>query len=395
MISQIVILTGGLGTRLRSAVKDIPKPMAPICGKPFLEYLVSLLKENGFKRFLFLTGYKSEVIKNYFHNGKKFGVKIDYVREEKLLGTAGAIFNAWEKLDDEFILINGDTFFDIQYEILLDFLYFRNVESLIVLKYSNNVSRYGFVEINDDYKVVKFIEKGKLPENYIDGYINGGIYYFRKKALKKYYNDYKGKNVSLENAIFPFLVKDRKLYGLPMGGEFVDIGIPKDYRNAQKLIPEILREERKPALFIDRDGTIIEDDGYIYGTNLVFKKEAIELMKKAENEGKLIIIVTNQAGVAKGKFTEKDSIMTTEYIIEYLNKLGVKINAYYYCPYHPEGIINEYRKISLLRKPNPGMILKATEDFRIDLKNSIMIGDNAKVDKIKLFGLKSYIINNS
>ena len=115
-------------------------------------------------------------------------------------------------------------------------------------------------------------------------------------------------------------------------------------------------------------------------------------MKKAQQEGKLIIIITNQAGIAKGEFTEKESIETTEYLIKILKEYGINIDGYYYCPYHEEGIIEKYKKNSLLRKPEPGMILKACEDFRIDLKNSVMIGDNDKIDKIKLCYLHSEII---
>jgi len=392
MSYQAVILVGGLGTRLRKIVTDVPKPMAQIENKPFLEYLIRLLKENGFKRFLFLTGYKSGNIESYFKNGEDFGIKIDYARETEPLGTGGAIFNAWGKLDDEFFLINGDTFFDIQYEILFNFIEDKNSDSLIALRYSNDISRYGFVKIDNEYQIKDFIEKSKLPNNCVDGYINGGVYYFKKCLLENFYKKYSNKKVSLENEILPYMVSNKKVFGLPVGGKFIDIGVPEDYLKAQKLIPLILKKERKPALFIDRDGTIIEDKGYFYGTDFVLKKETIKMMKKAQQEGKLIIIITNQAGIAKGEFTEKESIETTEYLIKILKEYGINIDGYYYCPYHEEGIIEKYKKNSLLRKPEPGMILKACEDFRIDLKNSVMIGDNDKIDKIKLCYLHSEII---
>ncbi|GAB6189631.1 HAD-IIIA family hydrolase [Marinitoga arctica] len=388
MIKQAVILAGGLGTRLKSVVKDIPKPMAPINDIPFLEYIIKILKENGFKKILLLTGYKSEIIENYFENGNKFGIKIEYSKEKEPVGTGGAIFNAWKKIDDEFILINGDTFFDIQYEILFDFIKEKKSESLIALRFSENISRYGFVNINEDYKIMEFIEKGHFPENRVDGYINGGIYYLKKEIIEKYYKKYKEKKVSIEKEIFPELIKEKKLYGLPTGGKFIDIGIPEDYKKAQKIIPLWIKKERKPALFIDRDGTIIKDSGYVHGTNLEFIEKTFNIIKQAKEENKYVIIITNQAGIAKGKFTEKESIKTTKYIIEYYKRNGVKIDGYYYCPYHSEGIIEKYKKYSLLRKPNPGMLLKACEDYRINIKNSIMIGDNDKVDNIELYYLK-------
>lgn len=394
MSYQVVILVGGLGTRLRGVVNEVPKPMAQIGDKPFLEYLVLLLRENGFKKFLLLTGYKSEIIENYFLNGEKFEINIEYVKEKQPLGTAGALFNAWHKLDDEFILINGDTFFDIQYSIFNEFIKIRDPESLVVLRYSNDFSRYGVVEIDKEHRIVKFNEKGSLPYDWVDGYINGGIYFFRKRALFKFYEKYKGQNLSLEKNILPVLGSNKQILGIPMGGKFIDIGIPRDYNVAQSIILKIVKEVRKPVLFIDRDGTIIEDKGYVWGKNLTFKAKSIELMKKAKEKGMLVIIVTNQAGVAKGIFTEEDSISTTEYVIDYLKRFNILVDAYYYCPYHHEGLIEKYKKHSLLRKPEPGMILKACEDFRIDLMNSVMVGDNENTDRINLFGLSSKIIGD-
>lgn len=392
MDRQVLILAGGLGTRLRSVVRDVPKPMADIQGKPFLEYLLRLLIQNGYQNFLFLVGYKGDMIKNYFGDGSKFGVNIEYSNEETPLGTGGALFNAWDKLSDDFFMVNGDTFFDIQYEILEDFVISKNPEFLIALRYSDDLSRYGIIEIDDDYKVILFSEKGQVQENRIDGYINGGVYFVNKKALEPFHEKYIGSVVSLENDILPSLVKLCKVYGLPVGGKFIDIGIPEDYFSSQSIIPGIITQQRKPTVFVDRDGTIIEDTGYVHGTNLAFKSETVELLKLAKQEEKYVIIVTNQAGIAKGMFTEEESIATTEYVIKCLEEYGAHVDGYYYCPYHPEGIVEKYRKISLLRKPEPGMILKACEDFRVDLRTSLMIGDS-DVDRIKLPCLKTIIID--
>lgn len=394
MDRQVVVLAGGLGTRLRSVVRDVPKPMADIQGKPFLEYLLQLLVQNGYQNFLFLVGYKGDVIKSYFGDGSKFGVNIGYSSESAPLGTGGALFNAWDKLSDDFFVVNGDTFFDIQYEIVEDFVKSKNTEFLIALRYSNDLSRYGIIEIDDNYKVISFSEKGQVQENRIDGYINGGVYFVNKKALEPFYEKYIGSVVSLENDILPSLVKLSKVYGLPVGGKFIDIGIPEDYFSSQSIIPSTIMQQRKPAVFVDRDGTIVEDAGYVYGTNLVFKNETIEVLKRAKQEGKYVIIVTNQAGIAKGMFTEEESIATTEYVIKRLEEYGAHVDGYYYCPYHPEGVVEKYRKISLLRKPEPGMILKACDDFRIDLKSSMMIGDNSEADLIRIPYLEINILEN-
>ena len=151
---QAVILAGGLGTRLRNAIKDLPKPMAPVSGKPFLEYIILILKQYGIKDLLLLVGHKSEKIINYFKNGKIFNVKINYSLEHIPLNTGGALFNAMDKLKNEFIVINGDTLFDIQYDIFFDFIHNKSLSALIALRYTKDISRYGFIDLNDDDNLI-------------------------------------------------------------------------------------------------------------------------------------------------------------------------------------------------------------------------------------------------
>ncbi len=385
---QAVILAGGFGTRLSHVVKDVPKPMAPIKNVPFLEYIIKTLKQQGFDRFVFLTGYKSEIIENHFKNLEN----AIFIKEEKALGTGGAILNACDKLQDEFFVINGDTFFDIDYSLITDFAKNKDNSCTIALRYSNNVYRYGLVEIDQNYKINSFIEKGNLPENKIDGFINGGIYYIKKSCLKSYFVDFKGDFISLENDIFPTLLKENKMFGLPLGGCFIDIGVPDDYYRAQNLIPEWIEKENKPALFIDKDGTIIENTEYPHGKNFQIINSTVEIVKKYYELGYRIVMITNQAGIAKNKFNFEQMQEGLEGIKEYYKNQGIIFDDIEYCPYHKDGVIKEYSYDTLLRKPNPGMILKACEKLKIDLKNSIMIGDNSAIDNIKLPYLKCKII---
>ena len=197
MVKQAVILSGGFGKRLSHVVSDVPKPMAPIKNKPFLEYIITQLQKQGFERFLFLTGYKSEFIEKYFKNLPNS----QFLKEEKALGTGGALLNAYELLEDEFFVINGDTFFDIDFSILENFS--KTNHCTIALRYTNNITRYGFVEIDDSFKILSFTEKGNLPQNRIDGYINGGIYYINKSVLKEFAYKFSGQFISLETEIFP------------------------------------------------------------------------------------------------------------------------------------------------------------------------------------------------
>lgn len=374
---QAVILCGGLGTRLKSVVSDVPKPMAPVGDLPFLHYIVEHLKSNGFDKFLFLTGYKSEVIEEYFS-------EYDYSVEQSPLGTGGALFNAFEKLEDDFFLINGDTFFDIDFEIFNDYIKDNSVNAAIALFPTKNIERYGLVEIEDDFSVKNFVEKSNLDNSLADGFINSGIYYFKKPVLEKFYSGWNNNFVSIEKEIFPELVKTKELKGLPMGGLFIDIGIPEDYEKAQTLIPQRIKETKRPALFIDRDGTMIEDKGYTFGEDLNFFSDTVDLVREYKNKGYLVLVVTNQAGVAKGKFTEQDTITTNNAIKNHYLKQNIEIDDFVYCPFHINGIIEKYSKASVYRKPNSGMVLELGSKYKIDYKKSLFYGDNVKIDKINL-----------
>lgn len=383
---QAVILAGGFGTRLSHVVSDVPKPMAPIKNIPFLDFIIKQLQRHGFDNFVFLTGYKAEIIEDYFKNLPD----TVFIKEETALGTGGAILNAFNSLNDEFFVINGDTFFDIDFSLLEDFG--KDKPCTIALRYTNNIQRYGFVEIDDTFKAISFVEKGNLPENRIDGFINGGIYFMKKSVLEHFIKNFSGQFISLETEIFPQLLKNNELFGLPLGGCFIDIGIPEDYQKAQNLIPEWFEKESKPALFIDKDGTLIVNTEYPHGRSFEIIESTIDIVKKYSEQNYHIIMVTNQAGIAKNKFNFAEMNEGFEGIKEFYTSKGVKFDDIEFCPYHKDGVIKEYSYDSLLRKPNPGMILMACEKLKIDLKHSLMVGDNAKIDNIKLPYLKCEVL---
>ena len=386
MARQAVILAGGFGTRLSHIVSDVPKPMAPINDIPFLEYIIKQLQSQGFDNFLFLTGFKSEIIENHFKDLKNSV----FIKEESALGTGGAILNAFNQLYDDFFVINGDTFFDIDFSILEDFG--KDKPCTIALRCTNNIQRYGFVDIDDNFKIISFVEKGNLPKNRIDGYINGGIYYLKKSVLNDFIKNFTGQFISLETEIFPKLLGNNELFGLPLGGYFIDIGIPEDYSKAQIYIPLWINKEKKPALFIDKDGTLIVNTEYPYGSDFEIIESTIDIVKKYSDKNYHIVMVTNQAGIAKNKFNFDEMFEGFEGIQEFYLLKGVRFDDIEFCPYHKDGVIAKFTYDSLLRKPNPGMILKACETLKIDLKNSLMVGDNAEIDNIKLPYLECVII---
>ncbi|MCI8295205.1 MAG: NTP transferase domain-containing protein [Lachnospiraceae bacterium] len=229
---QAVLLAGGLGTRLKSVVKDRPKPMALIEEKPFLGYVVRELSRQKIHEIVFAVGYKGSMVEDYFGDGSAFGVKVSYAYEEELLGTAGAIKNAGKLLkEDRFFVLNGDTFYQVDYGRLSKVVRERDLDLGLVLRPVPDVSRYGRAQLSGDM-LVSFNEKQAAAE---PGTINGGIYLMDRKLLEEIPE---GK-VSLENDMIPRWMKEgRRLGGLVGDGYFIDIGIPEDYLRFQKDVKE-------------------------------------------------------------------------------------------------------------------------------------------------------------
>lgn len=384
----VYILAGGFGTRLAHVLSDVPKPMAQVSDRPFLEWLVLWLARQGFNDIVLLVGYKHETIQAYFGDGSTYNVTIRYSIEKKPLGTGGAVLQALDIYPaEECVIINGDTFFDIPLEWLVDFwrASLPRDSVCIALKYCEDVSRYGQVSIGSNWMVKELLEKKGGSS---DGYINGGIYICSRKSLQ----GWKTRKISMETKIFPRLLKEGRIFGIPFGDRFIDIGIPKDYNRANLSLREWFYQKKRPALFFDRDGILNEDTGYVKDPDkLIYYECFFELSRKAHEKGFLIVVVSNQAGVAKGYLTITDVNNVNKKIREKFESYGVKLSGIYWCPYHNEGIFPEWTRASLLRKPEPGMVLKAIEDHGIDPFCSIMIGDK-DTDRIRLPYLRSYII---
>jgi D-glycero-alpha-D-manno-heptose 1-phosphate guanylyltransferase len=227
MIEEAIILAGGLGTRLRSVIKDIPKPMAEISGKPFLAYLIDFLGKQKIKRVILSVGYKFEVIKDFFGNKYK-DIDIYYAIEETPLGTGGAIKNALSGIyGNEVFIINGDTFFDIDLKDFYNLHKSKNSKLSIALKYMNFTDRYGTVEIDENNKILAFHEK---TQKY-NALINGGVYLLNKF----FFNSLTTQNrFSFEKDFLEKYYKNYEFYGFSFDKYFIDIGVPEDYNKAQK-----------------------------------------------------------------------------------------------------------------------------------------------------------------
>ncbi len=223
---QAAILAGGFGTRLRKAIGGMPKSMAPIAGRPFLEHQLLHLKANGFTEAVLLVGYLSDMIVDHFGDGSSLGLKVIYSKEDRPLGTGGALKNAEHLLEDSFLLLNGDTFLDADYRDLVRFHFDKAAIATIALVDAGDKSRYGSVALRKDGGIEAFSEKKEAGP----GLINGGVYVVNKDILSFIPP---GRQVSLEGEVIPKLVGAGKpVFGLVIEGYFVDIGTPESYRSA-------------------------------------------------------------------------------------------------------------------------------------------------------------------
>jgi NDP-sugar pyrophosphorylase family protein len=229
-----VVLAGGLGTRLRGAY-DGPKCMAPVRGRPFLEYVLYELRSCGFHRLILCVGHKRDEIISYFKNGQGFGMEIHYAVEPELLGTAGALANASKLLtSDPILVLNGDSFFQLNFAELVETHIRRGAVGTVAVRSATDSSRYGVVEADNEGRIVAFREKESRG---LQKYINGGVYVMSRALLG---NIPPAHPSSLEREIFPAAV-EHGLYACPMEGFFIDIGIPSDLLRAQAEMPDLQR----------------------------------------------------------------------------------------------------------------------------------------------------------
>ncbi len=365
MIDQAVILAGGLGSRLGELTQQMPKPLLPVAGRPFLEYVVWNLSRFGINRFLFSVGYRADQIIEHFGDGSRFGISTDYVVEQQPLNTGGALLFAGDKLQKTFLVANGDTLFDLNYLDLALLLRQNSTLGGLALRHLPETRQYGEVRVADQL-ITEFSEKtGHGP-----GLVNGGVYVMQRQIL----DQIPRQNASLERDLFPLLVAKQELAGKPYHGFFIDIGVPESLLQAHSVLPPW---KRRAAVFLDRDGVLNVDRGYVHNREeFAWLEGAPAAVKWLNDHGYLVIVVTNQAGIARGYYSEKEFLSFTGWINKQLQMDGAHLDATYYCPHHPFEGRGVYKRTCECRKPASGLIRRALAEWDIDLQRSLMIGNN-------------------
>ena len=388
---KVVIMAGGRGTRITSVASDIPKPMIKIGDKPVLEHELECLRSQGFTDIIITVSHLGNIIMDYFGDGSKvspstgkpFGVHIEYYFEKEPLGNAGALFKIKEKLTEDFLLLNADALFDVDFNRFVD--YHRQHGALVTLFAHANDHPYdsGLLVVDKDNYVQQWLTKEDARPQYYRNIVNGGLHVISPKVLDVEINTPK---VDLDRQILKPLAGTGKMlcYNSPEYAK--DMGTPERYYAAcadyksRKIQGKNLRNKQK-AIFLDRDGTINKYVGYLRTPEQFELLDGVgEAIRKINLSGYLAIVVTNQPVIARGEVTVNALQEIHNKMETMLGKEGAYLDGVYYCPHHPDkgfaGEVEELKIVCECRKPKAGLLLQAAKDFNIDLSQSWMIGDS-------------------
>ena len=364
MLRQAVFLVGGLGTRLKDLTQTTPKPLIEVGGRPFLDILVEQAARHGFTDILLLAGYLGHQMTARYEGGDWRGAKVRVLREPEPLGTGGALRFAAPQLAPQFLMANGDTFFDINLRALAQPGFLPAGGAVLALADAVTGDRYGRTDF-DGTHVRHFHAAGEKAE----GPINAGIAVLDRTVLDRLPP---GRS-SLEGVAYPALAREGLLRGQAFESYFIDMGSPDDLARARTEIPA---RQRRPAIFLDRDGVLNVEKGYLHKqSEFEWMPGAREAIRLANDKGWLVFVVTNQAGVARGYYEERDIHLLHNFMQEDLAAVGAHIDAFEYCPHHPDGVRAEYKKHCERRKPGAGMIRDLLKTWPVEPAKSFLVGD--------------------
>lgn len=397
---KAVIMAGGKGTRIAAVRSDIPKPMIQILGKPILEYQIECLRKYGVTDIVLVTGHLGQSIVDYFGDGKRFGVNISYFNEFEPLGTAGALYKI-ENLSDDFLLLCGDTIFDIDFNRFIQFHEEHNAWASLVTHpnshpYDSSIivtetlpASYGGIPI-ESHKVIQWLNK-EDERKWYKNRVNAGIEIISPKLLNAAKDNlitstgFIGK-VDLDRDLLKPLVKTGKIFAYDSSEYIKDMGTPDRLEQVEKdmlsgIIAKKNLSNRQKAVFLDRDGTLNKSVGFLTRIEqMELLPSVCEAIRIINNSGYLAILVTNQPQISRGELDFEELYNIHNKLETLLGESGAYLDALYFCPHHTdkgfEGERIEYKLNCECRKPNAGMLMAAAKDFNIDLSTSYMIGDS-------------------
>lgn len=398
-----VIMAGGFGTRLRKAGFAEPKPMVPILGKPVLEYQINLCKLHDFDQIYLITFFQTEIIEKYFGDGSAWGVQINYLVESSPNGTAGALAEFIEILPEQFLLLYGDTFLDVDLRRMMHFHLTKKPTSTIMVHPNNHPSDSDLVEVDEETQLVRrllpYPHSDKIPYR---NCVNAALYCFDRIKIERYLTQ--GLIQDIAKDIFPKIIASGEEILSYKTFEYIkDMGTPdrlaKVQADIQKNIPKNMNfSQNRQAVFLDRDGTINTERG------LITQPEQLELIddaalsiKRLNEAGYLVICITNQPGIARGDITKSQLNLIHAKLDAELGFKGAYLDDLLYCPHHPDkgypGEVTNLKVKCSCRKPEPGLILRAMKKYRLS-KASFFVGDaTTDIAAAQKVGIKSILLS--
>jgi D-glycero-D-manno-heptose 1,7-bisphosphate phosphatase len=384
-LMKTVIMAGGRGTRIAAIAPDLPKPMIKLCGKPILEHQIDCLKKNNLTDIIIVTGHLGHVIEDYFGDGSKFSCAISYYTETDPLGTAGALFKIKDKLDGDFILINGDIIFDIDFSRFTDF--FRQKKAWAALAVHPNSHPFDSAVLISDFenRVIQWLNKEE-PRLYYRNQVNAGIHILSKNILSAVRPAQE--KIDLDREILKPQLSSNRVFAYPTPEYIKDVGTPDRYAQVTADIEKGTVQQRnlcrkQKAVFLDRDGTINTFNGFVKRPeDFELIEGAAEAIREINRSGHLAIVITNQPVIARGEVSLEGLETIHNKMETDLGKQGAYLDDILFCPHHPDkgfpGERPEYKIDCDCRKPKPGLILRAAKKYNIDLTASYMVGDDKR-----------------
>lgn len=395
---KTVIMAGGKGTRISELYPDIPKPLIPIHGTPVLEREICSLRDQGFTELILTVSHMGEKIMDYFGDGSRLGVSIQYYNEEQPLGNAGALFKLKEQLTEDFLLLNADAIFDVDFNRMVAFHKAHAGLGLVTLFTHPNSHPYdsGLLIANENNAVEQWLAKEDARPTYYKNRVNAGLHVLSPKVLETVsinpekvgtIDETTGKivKVDLDRQLLKPLAGTGKMFCYDSPEYVKDMGTPERFHQVEadfiagRVQAKNLSNKQK-AVFLDRDGVINKYVGFLRNIDeFELLPGVAEAIKKINESGYLCIVVTNQPVIARGEVTVAELDEIHNKMETLLGLEGCYVDAIYYCPHHPhKGYKGEVLELKIdcdCRKPKPGMLLKAAENLNVDLESSWMVGD--------------------
>jgi len=418
---KTVIMAGGFGRRISELFPDIPKPLIPIENsegimKPVLEWEIDSLRIQGFKDIILTVSYMAEKIIQYFGDGSKFGVSIEYFVEEQPLGTAGALFKIKDKLGkDDFLLLNADAVFDVDFNRMVKWHRIHNAAVTIFTHPNSHPYDSGIIVTDKNGTVRHWYTKEEQRPDYYKNRVNAGLHIMNPSVLSDSgidpvkvgkVTENKFFKVDLDRVILRTLCGSGRMFAYDSPEYVKDMGTPERYKSVcldfkNGVVSAKNLKQRQKAIFLDRDGTINKYVGFLRKIDDFELIDGVsDAIRMINNSEYLCIVATNQPVIARGDVSVSELCLIHNKMETLLGNEGSYIDGLYCCPHHPdkgyEGEIPELKISCNCRKPKPGMLLEASHDFNIDLSTSWMIGDDKNDIKAgKAAGCRTVLISSN